>query len=106
MKPRRKLPKDHEKSANPANGLWRDRNYLVIDLREHTFTSRCLISNRPVEMSAEPVTLWTQSVATLEIDRLEDDEQLTDAGVVRITQGHKSPTTVEVRLRLPLRPSW
>lgn len=106
MSTRRQRLRSQKKSASSANGLWRDRNYLVIDLHEHTFPARCLKSNLPVETPQESVVLWSQSVAPLEIDRLEEHDESLDSGRVRIAHGHKSGTTVEVRLQLPLHPGW
>jgi len=104
MKRRRRNSNDSSPSASRTKGLWRDRNFLVIDLHEHEFPPRCLKSNLPCEVPAEAVPLWTQSAADREADQLDFDVGL--ARVAKVTYGHKSPTTVEIRLPLPLRPGW
>lgn len=104
MSSRRHRP-PRKRTANPS-GLWRDRGLLVVDLREHQFPARCLKSNRPCELPVEFVTLWTQTIAPLELDRLEDDDELLESGRVHITRDSKSGVVVEIRLRLPLSPGW
>jgi hypothetical protein len=104
MKRRRQRLQNQTQSTSPIQGLWRDRNFLVIDLREHQFPPRCLKSNLPCDLPAESTALSTQSVTDDEGDRLDDDEELTNTA--QDSYGHKSRTTVELRLRLPLRPGW
>lgn len=89
---------------SPTQGLWQDRNFLVIDLREHHFPPRCLKSNLLCEVPKEPVALSIQSVRDDEANQLDDDAELTN--IARVSYGHRSPTSVELRLRLPLRPVW
>lgn len=104
MKRPRRRSRNQTQSTNPIQGLWRDRNFLVIDLRDHQFPPRCLKSNLPCDLPIEPVPLSTEKVTDDEADQLDEDEELTN--IAHVSYGHKSRTTVELRLRLPLRPGW
>jgi hypothetical protein len=86
-------------------GLWRDGNWLVIDLHDHRFPRRCVKTNRPVEKPSEPVRLYYRPEPYSIKHWLREGGSDIYSALLRPRQ-HGNRGYYPVDLLLPLSPAW
>jgi hypothetical protein len=95
-----KSPAQNSASDEEAYGLWRDGQWLVIDLAKHRFPRRCLKTNQPVDGPPVHATFTEFHLSVNEREQFRKLRVASSKAVVRTDW--RNPQRLDVKLLLPL----